>query len=160
MAIIVDSHNPISEESYYDKAGIRLLPYVSQAKCCFRSTACPNPSSYCRWWRHPSSCGRPPLSYLLTDLLPWPTSSILSTDSHLLILCQQCVHPWAIKTMLMCSCLKGGAQQRTHTEDLLRIALMHKNSDQVVHHFVHCSPWQKWRQMQARLHAKTSWTSC
>ncbi len=102
------------------------LPYVSEAYFCFRSTARPNPCSYCRRWQHSSSHGQPPLSYLLTNLLPWLTSSIVSTDSLLLIQCQQCVCHWANETMLMCSCLKRGTRQRTHTEDLMRIALMHK----------------------------------
>ncbi len=50
MAVIVNSHDPIYEESNSDKVS-HWLPNVSQAYFCFPSTAHLNPSSYCMQWQ-------------------------------------------------------------------------------------------------------------
>ena len=66
MAIIVNSHNPIYEETNNDK--------VSQAYFRFPRHCPSNPCSYCMRQRHPFSHGRPPLSPLLLPLASSPLS--------------------------------------------------------------------------------------
>jgi hypothetical protein len=66
MAVIVNSHNPIYEETNNDRYPRPIFASPG--------TAHPNPRSYCTRQHHPSSCSRPPLSPLLLPLASSPLS--------------------------------------------------------------------------------------
>jgi hypothetical protein len=66
MAVIVDLHNPISEESYYNKAGLAFVAQYIRGIFLF-SKHCP-------------SKPQPLLHVMMTSVLLQPTASVVSTD--------------------------------------------------------------------------------
>ncbi len=157
MAVIFYSHNPISEESYNNKAGLTFVALCIQG-IFLLSKHCPSKPQLL-------------LQVITTSLLPWPTTSVISTDqsppaANLLYRIYWLPLVDTVPTMLPPlgkqnnTDVQSSKKRCTTKDSYRRIDEDCTHARKTLINFVQCSPWQKGRQMQTRLHARASWTSC